>query len=961
MNKKKAPVLAQAQNEFLYRHIGASLSEQESMLDTLEGASLHQLMQRILPQTISLQEPLNLPSALNEEQALARLAMIAKKNKCYRNLIGAGYYATKLPHVIARNVLENPAWYTAYTPYQAEIAQGRMEALLNFQQVTMDLTGLDLACASLLDEAHAAAEAMMLAYRMRKDKSNQCFFMADDVFSQVQAVVKTRAEHLGIELIIAPKEQAEKSICFGALFQQSNHHGELIDLQALIESVKQHHTIVAVACDWMALMLLRSPGELGADIAFGSSQRFGVPMGYGGPHAAFFAARMAFKRSMPGRIIGVSKDGRDQPALRMAMQTREQHIRREKASSNICTAQVLLANLASFYAVYHGEQGLKNIAKRIHACTDLLALGLKEKGIELMNQYWFDTLTFKVQDIPAVLKRADSASINLRQDDHATLGLSLDELSDEAEVEQLWSVILGVDHGLDTAVLKDQLKEFASIPASWLRTDAVLQHPTFQKHQSETQMLRYIKYLEKKDLALDQAMIPLGSCTMKLNATAQMLPISWPEFAHMHPFCPLEQAQGYQELIEQLSNWLCQITGFDQVSLQPNSGAQGEYAGLLAIKHYLASIGQAQRDVCLIPQSAHGTNPASATMVGMKVATVACDTQGNIDLHDLEDKVAQHQQNLACLMITYPSTHGVFEEQIVRLCQMIHDAGGQVYLDGANMNAQVGLTSPAFIGADVSHLNLHKTFAIPHGGGGPGVGPIGVKQHLVPFLPTHDRVKIDDRAPLFSVSAAPWGSAGILPISWMYLALLGQEGVLQSTQVAILNANYICKRLAPHYPILYKGESGYVAHEGIIDLRPFKESAGITELDVAKRLIDYGFHAPTMSFPVAGTLMVEPTESESKQEIDDFIDAMIAIRQEIKQIEEGVLPQDNNPLVFAPHTMADLVASDFDERSYSREQGAFPSERVKRHKIWPSVNRLDDAYGDRRLCCHCIIDESSDS
>jgi glycine dehydrogenase len=942
------------QESFAQRHIGLDAKVQQEMLLTLDYSSMAEFLKDVLPEPIRLTQPLKLPDALSERDALTKLNRLAEKNELYRSLIGHGYYGTELPYVISRNVLENPSWYTAYTPYQAEISQGRMTSLLNFQQVTLDLTGLDVACASLLDEATAAAEAMGLAFRMRKDKSNVCFFVADDLFPQTIAVVQTRALHLGIDCVVAPLDSITKHQPFGLLLQQSNAQGELVAIEPHLKQAQAQGMITAVACDWMALMLLRSPGELGADIAFGSSQRFGVPMGFGGPHAAFFAAKDKFKRSMPGRMIGVSRDSRCQPALRMAMQTREQHIRRDKASSNICTAQVLLANLAAFYAVYHGAEGLKKIAWRIHELTNLLVAGLQAKQVQIINQRWFDTITFSVREPEQVIQRAHAHKINLRQDAQGLLGLSLDECSTVSEVTQLWDVILGPGHGLQVDALVDVVAAMQSLPVAWRRQDAVLTHPNFKNYHTETEMLRYIHHLERQDLALNQAMIPLGSCTMKLNATSQMLPIQWPEFANMHPFCPPEQAKGYLEMIQELSDWLCQITGFDAISMQPNSGAQGEYAGLLVIQAYLAHQGQEQRHICLIPDSAHGTNPASASMAGMRVVGVACDVQGNIDVADLHAKIATHQAHLACLMITYPSTHGVFESEVQAICAAVHAAGGQVYMDGANMNAQVGLTSPAHIGADVTHLNLHKTFAIPHGGGGPGMGPIGVRAHLQPFLPNHRHQLSSTPSEVdFSVSAAPLGSAGILPISWMYLATLGRDGVQAATESAILSANYICAQLAPHYDILYTGHAGRVAHEGIIDLRPFKASAGISELDVAKRLIDYGFHAPTMSFPVSGTLMIEPTESESKVEIDAFIDAMISIREEIKQVELGRWPQDNNPLVHAPHTMADLIETDFEQRGYSRQVAAFPSARVRRHKIWPKVNRLDDVYGDRNFCCAC--------
>lgn len=786
-----------------------------------------------------------------------------------------GYYGTQVPNLILRNVLENPGWYTAYTPYQPEIAQGRLEAILNFQQVSMDLTGLDLASASLLDEATAAAEAMALAKRVSKAKKANIFFVADDVFPQTLDVVKTRAECFGFEVVVGPASEAVNHELFGALFQYTNRFGQITDFTELFAELRAKNVIVTVAADIMSLVLLKSPGAMGADVVFGSAQRFGVPMGFGGPHAAFFVARDEHKRSMPGRIIGVSKDARGNRALRMAMQTREQHIRREKANSNICTAQILLANMASFYAVFHGPDGLKTIASRIHRFADILAAGLQAKGVSLVNSTWFDTLSIKGLDVAAVNARALAAEMNLRFDADGTVGVSLDETTLRTDIDALFDVILGAGHGLDVAALDAQIvaQGSQSIPAALVRQDAILSHPTFNRYQSETEMMRYIKRLESKDLALNYSMISLGSCTMKLNAAVEMIPVSWPEFANMHPFCPLDQAKGYTQLIEELSSWLVNVTGYDAVCIQPNSGAQGEYAGLLAIKKYHESRGDAHRNICLIPQSAHGTNPASAQLAGMQVVVTACDKQGNVDLEDLKTKAAEVAENLSCIMITYPSTHGVYEESIREICNIVHQHGGQVYLDGANMNAQVGLTSPGFIGADVSHLNLHKTFAIPHGGGGPGMGPIGVKSHLAPFVAGHVVVKpgreSDNNG---AVSAAPYGSAGILPISWMYIKLLGSNGLKKSTQTALLNANYVMKKLSEHYPVLFRGRNDRVAHECIIDLRPIKEASGVTEMDIAKRLNDYGFHAPTMSFPVAGTLMIEPTESESKVELDRFIE-----------------------------------------------------------------------------------------
>ncbi|MBO2562259.1 aminomethyl-transferring glycine dehydrogenase [Shewanella algae] len=942
---------------FIRRHIGSDALQQQEMLNYVGAESLEDLTAQIVPESIRLNRDLAVGEACGEAEGLAYIKSLAKQNKVFKSYIGMGYYGTEVPNVILRNVLENPGWYTAYTPYQPEIAQGRLEAVLNFQQMSMDLSGLDLASASLLDEATAAAEAMALAKRVSKAKKANIFFVADDVFPQTLDVVKTRAECFGFEVVVGPAEEALNHELFGALFQYSGKTGELNDQRELFAKLREQKAIVAVAADIMSLVLLKSPGSLGADVVFGSAQRFGVPMGYGGPHAAFFVTRDEHKRSMPGRIIGVSKDSRGNTALRMAMQTREQHIRREKANSNICTAQILLANMASFYAVYHGPQGLKTIAERIHRLTDILAAGLKAKGVELVNASWFDTLTFKVADKDAVLARAIAAESNLRIDAEGTLGVSLDETTTADDLAALFDIILGAGHGLDVAALDAEIlaKGSESIPAALLRDDAILTHPTFNSFHSETEMLRYIKRLENKDLALNHSMISLGSCTMKLNATAEMLPISWPEFANLHPFCPLDQAKGYEKLLNELSDYLVEITGYDAMCLQPNSGASGEYAGLLAIKKYHESRGEGHRNVCLIPQSAHGTNPASAQMAGMKIVVVACDKRGNVDMEDLRAKAAEVADNLSCIMITYPSTHGVYEETVSEICEVIHQHGGQVYLDGANMNAQVGVTTPGFIGADVSHLNLHKTFAIPHGGGGPGMGPIGVKAHLAPFVAGHTLVKpgreSDNNG---AVSAAPYGSASILPISWMYIKLLGAKGLRESTQNAMLNANYVMKKLSEHYPVLYRGRNDRVAHECIIDLRPLKEASGVTEMDVAKRLNDYGFHAPTMSFPVAGTLMIEPTESESKAELDRFIEAMVAIRGEIARVEAGEWPADNNPLHNAPHTLADIMDPAFDSRPYDRELAVFPNATVKANKFWPTVNRIDDVYGDRNLFCACV-------
>lgn len=940
---------------FIERHIGSSAEQQQQLLEAVGARSLNALIQQIVPADIQLPAPPPVGDAATEHQALAELKAIASQNQRYKSYIGMGYSAVLTPPVILRNMLENPGWYTAYTPYQPEVSQGRLEALLNFQTLTLDLTGLDLASASLLDEATAAAEAMALAKRASKLKDANRFFVADDVHPQTLDVVRTRAETFGFEVIVDKAEKVlELQGVFGVLLQQVGTTGELHDYSALLAELKNRKIGTSVAADIMALVLLTAPGKQGADVVFGSAQRFGVPMGYGGPHAAFFACRDEFKRSMPGRIIGVSRDAAGNTALRMAMQTREQHIRREKANSNICTSQVLLANIASLYAVYHGPQGLQRIAGRIHRLTDILAAGLQQAGLALRHKTWFDTLTVEVKDKAAVLERALSFGINLRTDIHGAVGITLDETTSREDVQTLFALLAGDDHGLDIDALDAAVsKNSQSIPAAMLRQDPILTHPVFNRYHSETEMMRYMHRLERKDLALNQAMIPLGSCTMKLNAAAEMIPITWPEFSELHPFCPPEQAAGYQQMIGQLSQWLVQLTGYDAVCMQPNSGAQGEYAGLLAIRHYHESRNETGRHICLIPSSAHGTNPASAQMAGMSVVVVACDKNGNIDLHDLRVKAEQAGEELSCIMVTYPSTHGVYEETIREVCQIVHQFGGQVYLDGANMNAQVGITTPGYIGADVSHLNLHKTFCIPHGGGGPGMGPIGVKAHLAPFVPGHSVVQIDGvTTQQGAVSAAPFGSASILPISWMYIRMMGAEGLKQASQVAILNANYIATRLKDAYPVLYTGRDHRVAHECILDIRPLKEETGISEMDIAKRLIDYGFHAPTMSFPVAGTLMVEPTESESKVELDRFIDAMLAIRGEIARVAKGEWPLEDNPLVNAPHVQAELV-SDW-QHAYSREEAVFPIAGVLENKYWPSVKRLDDVYGDRNLFCSCV-------
>ncbi|PNS10459.1 glycine dehydrogenase (aminomethyl-transferring) [Mixta theicola] len=938
---------------FIERHIGPSSTQQESMLQAIGAGSLSELIASIVPADIQLPGPPAVGDALTEHQALAELKAIASRNQRCKSYIGMGYTPVLTPPVILRNLLENPGWYTAYTPYQPEVSQGRLEALLNFQQLTLDLTGMDIASASLLDEATAAAEAMAMAKRVSKLKNANKFFIADDIHPQTLDVVKTRAETFGFEILVDKAERAlEHEALFGVLLQQTGTTGEAHDYGALIGELKARKVVVSVAADFMALLLLEAPGKQGADIVFGSAQRFGVPMGYGGPHAAFFAARDEFKRSMPGRIIGVSRDTAGNTALRMAMQTREQHIRREKANSNICTSQVLLANIAGFYAVFHGPQGLKRIASRIHRLTDILAAGLQKGGLTLRHHSWFDTLTVEVADKAAVLARALSFGVNLRTDIHQAVGITLDETTSREDVATLFAILLGDEHGLDIDALDVEVGvDSRSIPPALQRQQPILTHPVFNRYHSETEMMRYMHSLEKKDLALNQAMIPLGSCTMKLNAAAEMIPITWPEFAELHPFCPAEQAAGYLQMIGQLSQWLVQLTGYDALCMQPNSGAQGEYAGLLAIRRYHESHNEGERHICLIPSSAHGTNPASAQMAGMTVVVVACDKQGNIDLHDLRQKAEQAGSALSCIMVTYPSTHGVYEETIREVCQIVHQYGGQVYLDGANMNAQVGITTPGYIGADVSHLNLHKTFCIPHGGGGPGMGPIGVKAHLAPFVPGHSVVQIDDLlTQQGAVSAAPFGSASILPISWMYIRMMGAEGLKQASSVAILNANYIASRLQSAYPVLYTGRDNRVAHECILDIRPLKEQTGISELDIAKRLIDYGFHAPTMSFPVAGTLMVEPTESEGKAELDRFIDAMLAIRMEIDRVADGEWPLEDNPLVNAPHTQQELVGEW--THPYSRELAVFPAGSA--NKYWPTVKRLDDVFGDRNLFCSCV-------
>jgi len=939
-------------SEFTRRHVSADAAEQQAMLQELGVESLDALIEQTVPDSIRLDDALDMPFGVTETAALAELKALASQNKVNKSYIGMGYYNTLVPNVILRNVMENPGWYTAYTPYQPEIAQGRLESLLNFQQMVMDLTGMDLANASLLDEATAAAEAMTLCKRSNRKKSNT-FFVASDVHPQTLDVIKTRAEYFGYDIVVDDADKLDQYDVFGVQLQYPGSTGEVSDLAALVAKAKEQKAMVSVATDLLALMVLKSPGELGADVVLGSAQRFGVPMGFGGPHAAFFASSEKLKRSVPGRIIGVSVDANGNQALRMAMQTREQHIRREKATSNICTAQALLANMAAFYAVYHGPEGLKNIAERVHRLTAIFAKGLAEKGVQVTDTY-FDTVTVTADDAAAVYQRALDAGCNLRNAGDNKLGVSFDEVTTAADVAELFDVFLGEGHGLDVAAIDARIVagEATGIAADQRRTDAVLTHPTFNSYQAETDMLRYMKRLENKDYSLVHGMIPLGSCTMKLNATAEMIPVTWPEFSNIHPFAPADQVTGYKAMLDSLEDQLVEITGYDKVSLQPNSGASGEYAGLLAIRKYQESIGEGHRNVCLIPSSAHGTNPASAAMMDMKIIVTACDENGNVDVADLAEKAEQHADNLSALMITYPSTHGVYEEDIVEICQIIHKFGGQVYMDGANMNAQVGISKPGVIGSDVSHLNLHKTFAIPHGGGGPGMGPIGVKNHLAPFLPSHKVSPVEGLdANNGAVAATPYGSASILPITWMYNRMLGKDGLKHSTQNAILGANYLTEKLSEHYPILYRGRNNKVAHECIVDIRPIKEESGVTEEDIAKRLMDYGFHAPTMSFPVAGTLMIEPTESESKAELDRFIDAMVKIRGEIERVQNGSLPADNNPLCRAPHTQADVIGEW--DRPYSREEAVFPSESARTAKFWPAVNRVDNVYGDRNFICSC--------
>ncbi len=950
---------------FVHRHIGPSDDEITEMLAPLGLDSLDALVDETVPASIRQERPLTLDGIedegrpLGEAESLAWLRTMAQRNRVFRSYIGMGYSDCLVPAVIQRNVLENPGWYTQYTPYQAEISQGRLEALLNFQTMVSDLTALPVANASLLDEGTAAAEAMVMAHRAGRGKKNT-FFASRDCHPQTLAVLQTRVQGPGIELIVGDPEELDlegdgMADLFGVLLQYPTSDGRILDYSAFIERVHAKRAMVIMATDLLALTLIKPPGELGADVAVGSAQRFGVPMGFGGPHAAFLATLEKYKRQLPGRVIGVSRDSRGKNAYRMAMQTREQHIRREKATSNICTAQVLLAIMAGMYATYHGASGLQRIARRVRTLTLALGRGLERLGFRLADEPVFDTLRVDLGSRTAdeVLRAAEARHVNLRVLGDHTVGISLDEATTAKEVETLLEIFARIGGAVSVTALGELATDLeADLPAPHRRTSEFLTHPVFHRYRTEHEMLRYLNRLERRDLSLTTSMISLGSCTMKLNGTSEMVPVTWPEFGRLHPFAPENQTEGYRLLFRSLESWLCSITGFASVSVQPNAGSQGEYAGLMVIREYHRSRGEAHRDVCLVPISAHGTNPASSIMAGMRVVVVACDDHGNIDVTDLKAKAAEHSDRLAALMVTYPSTHGVFEEAIREVCEVVHEHGGQVYLDGANLNAQVGLCRPADYGADVCHLNLHKTFCIPHGGGGPGVGPIGVQEHLVPFLPNHPVVPVGGEQSMGAVAAAPWGSASILPISWVYIALMGPLGLKKASQVAILSANYMARRLQDHYPVLYRGVRGRVAHEFIVDIRPFEKSVGVSAEDVAKRLMDYGFHAPTMSFPVPGTLMIEPTESESKAELDRFCDAMIAIREEIRAIEDGEADAEDNLLHNAPHT-ADMVTATEWAHPYTREEAAFPASWVKESKFWPAVGRIDNAWGDRHLVCSC--------
>ncbi|NQY99953.1 MAG: aminomethyl-transferring glycine dehydrogenase [Bdellovibrionales bacterium] len=936
--------------DFTRRHIGPDSEETQQMLNALSVDTLERVIGKAAPESILQKSPLEVGKSMSEPAILARARELADKNKVFHSFLGQGYYGTYTPGVILRNILENPSWYTAYTPYQAEISQGRMEALLNFQSLVVDLTGMQIANASLLDEGTAAAEAMSMSVAISKKKAAKKFFVANNTFAQTKEVLKTRALPLDIELVFGDEETFEfDDDFFGALTQYPGADGKISKVENFCERIKSVGGVAIVAADLLSLTLLKAPGELGADICVGTAQRFGVPFGFGGPHAGYLSTKDANKRLIPGRIIGVSKDSFGDPALRLSLQTREQHIRREKATSNICTAQVLLAVISSMYAVYHGPKGLREIAARTHGWAKQFLKVLKAESIEVRHEEVFDTVVFKTSKLNEIFTRAEKNQLNLFRFAEDEISVSFDETTTPESFGKLVEAVTGK--------ASFDLEQFSSsdlaIASSDLRTSEYLTSAVFNKHHSETEMLRYIKSLEKKDLTLADAMIPLGSCTMKLNATAEMLPITWPEFANIHPFAPVDQAQGYLELIKELGDWLCDITGFADISFQPNAGSQGEYAGLLVIRKYHEERGEGHRKICLIPSSAHGTNPASAIMAGFKVVVVKCDDQGNVDLADLDAKTKEHSENLAALMVTYPSTHGVFEEEIRTICEMIHEHGGQVYMDGANLNALVGISRPGEFGADVSHLNLHKTFCIPHGGGGPGVGPIGVAKHLAPFLPKHEMsVEAGPKSGISAVSSAPWGSAGILPISWAYIAMMGSEGLKKATQIAILNANYLAKKLEDHFPVLYKNAEGWIAHECIIDVRPLKDSAGVTVDDIAKRLMDFGFHAPTMSWPVAGTLMIEPTESESKEELDRFVEAMIQIRKEAADIESGKFEQGNNPLSNAPHSLKRMTSDDWD-LPYSRQQAAYALPWLYNKKFWVPVGRVDNAFGDRNLVCTC--------
>ena len=958
VDSKKTLEELEMRGDFIRRHIGPNRKQIGEMVEAIGLSALEDIIERAVPESILVKSELALTSTISEREVITRLRKMRERNQVFTSMIGMGYHGTIMPAVIKRNVLENPAWYTAYTPYQAEISQGRLEALLNFQQMISDLSGMEIANASLLDEGTAAAEAMSMSKRVGKSKSH-CYFVDEDCHPQTIAVVKTRARYFGYEVIVGnPESDLAKCEVFGVLLQYPGSSGEVRDIRPIVTTAREQAAIVSVAADILALVLLESPGAMGADIVLGNSQRFGVAMGYGGPHAAFFATREKFVRSMPGRVIGVSADNTGEIALRMALQTREQHIRREKATSNICTSQVLLAVIAGFYAIYHGPKGLRLIASRVHRLTQILALGLEKMGFEVLTSHFFDTISVRVQSrARRIAAKARESRINLRVVDADTLGISFDETTTVKELKLVWQAFSSETNGrLDVDRLDDEVIE--NIPENLRRTDAILTHPVFELYHCETEMMRYMRWLARRDIALDRSMIPLGSCTMKLNAATELQALSYREFSALHPFAPLDQTQGYQQMFDELEDMLCDLTGFTAFSLQPNAGSQGEYAGLLVIRKHQEVQGEGHRDVCLIPASAHGTNPASAVMAGLQVVIVGCDENGNVDIEDLKAKAEANRDKLSALMITYPSTHGVYEEAICEICDIVHEHGGQVYMDGANMNALVGISRPADIGADVMHINLHKTFSIPHGGGGPGMGPIGVKVHLAAYLPDHPLVDgvnpaAGPEGTIGTISAAPWGSASILSISWAYIAMMGAHGLRRATMLAILSANYIAMRLSEHYPVLYTGKNGMVAHECIIDLRDIKEKCGISVDDVAKRLIDYGFHAPTMSFPVADTLMIEPTESENKRELDRFCDAMISIRNEIRAVETGKVDKQDNLLKNAPHTHTLLLADEWD-KPYSKREAFYPMDNIRDDKYWPPVGRIDNVKGDKNLFCACV-------